>query len=334
MKVLDLFSGIGGFSLGLERAGMETVAFCEIEDYPVSILNKHWPDIPVARDVRKLTYKNGVLYYDEKEIYQGTIDIICGGFPCQPFSVAGKQRGIEDDRHLWPEMLRIIKEVRPAWVIGENVAGFIRMALDDVLLDMETEGYAAQSFVIPACAAGAIHRRDRVWIIGCAEHAGRTTAEIRQSDSQENDADKKREKETCESERSGCQRCNAADTKSKFGDGISVDRKPCKPQESESGNNYSEIAYTNTDNEGLQRTPASEYAESEKQEAVEQSVRLRYLYRREFKTIGLPTQSPVRHRNDGVPDRLARLKALGNAVVPQIPELIGRYIVKAEKEND
>ena len=123
MKVLDLFSGIGGFSLGLERAGFETVAFCELEDYPVSILNKHWPDVPVHRDIRKLDGKQ----------YRGTVRLVCGGFPCQPFSVAGKQAGEEDDRHLWPEMLRIIKEVQPEYVIGENVAGFISMALDDVL---------------------------------------------------------------------------------------------------------------------------------------------------------------------------------------------------------
>jgi len=123
MKVLDLFSGIGGFSLGLERAGMETVAFCEIEPFPCKILKKHWPHIPIFNDVRSLDY-------------DGRVDVICGGFPCQPFSVAGKQKGKEDDRHLWPAMFNLIKKHRPNWVIGENVAGLINMGLDDVLADL------------------------------------------------------------------------------------------------------------------------------------------------------------------------------------------------------
>ncbi len=126
MKVLDLFSGIGGFSLGLERAGMETVAFCEIEEYPRKILAKHWPDVPIYDDVRELNYER------LKSDGNTDIDVLCGGFPCQPFSVAGKQRGKEDDRHLWPEMFRLLQETRPTWLIGENVAGFITMALDDV----------------------------------------------------------------------------------------------------------------------------------------------------------------------------------------------------------
>lgn len=159
LKVLDLFSGIGGFSLGLERAGMETIAFCEIEDYPVKILNKHWPDVPVFRDVRKL---NKEVLLNEVSVLP---DIIVGGFPCQPFSVAGKQRGKEDDRHLWPEFFRLIKEIKPRWVIGENVAGFVTMALDDVLHDLESEGYETQSFIIPASAVGGIHKRERVWIV-------------------------------------------------------------------------------------------------------------------------------------------------------------------------
>lgn len=162
MKVLDLFSGIGGFSLGLDRAGFETVAFCEIEPYCQKILKKHWPGVPIFDDVRKLT----------NETFTESVDVVCGGFPCQPFSLAGKQRGEDDDRHLWPEMLRIIKEFKPTWVIGENVAGFINMALDDVSSDLENEGYEVQSFVIPACAVNGIHRRDRIWIVANTESNG------------------------------------------------------------------------------------------------------------------------------------------------------------------
>jgi len=136
MKVLDLFSGIGGFSLGLERAGMETVAFCEIEEYPRRVLAKHWPDVPIYNDVRTLTKER----LDSDGI--GPIDLICGGYPCQPFSTAGKRRGAEDDRHLWPEVNRLISEYRPSWFIGENVAGHISMGLDQVLSDLEGQDYA------------------------------------------------------------------------------------------------------------------------------------------------------------------------------------------------
>jgi DNA (cytosine-5)-methyltransferase 1 len=131
MKVLDLFSGIGGFSLGLEWAGMETIAMCEKDKFCRQVLAKHWPDITIHEDIRNLDGKD----------YKGSIDVVCGGFPCQPFSVAGKQLGKADDRHLWPEMLRVIKESAPTWVIGENVSGFVRMALDDVCSDLEGEGY-------------------------------------------------------------------------------------------------------------------------------------------------------------------------------------------------
>jgi DNA (cytosine-5)-methyltransferase 1 len=156
VRVLDLFSGIGGFSLGLERAGMETVAFCEIDPYCRAVLKKHWPEVPCHDDVRSIPKIGG-------------IDVICGGFPCQPFSVAGKQRGAADDRHLWPAMLEVVKRERPTWVLGENVTGLIKLGLDQVLSDLEAEGYACRTFVIPACAVGAPHRRDRLWIVAHAE---------------------------------------------------------------------------------------------------------------------------------------------------------------------
>ena len=156
MRVLDLFSGIGGFSVGLHEAGMETVGFCEMDSFCQKVLKKHWPNVPIHSDIKEL---NG-------HEYRGTVELVCGGFPCQPFSVAGKQGGSEDDRALWPEMLRVIREVQPTWVIGENVSGIINMELDSVLSDLEAEGYATQTFVLPACAVDAKHRRDRVWIIG------------------------------------------------------------------------------------------------------------------------------------------------------------------------
>ena len=179
MRVLDLFSGIGGFSLGLEAAGMETVAFCEIDPFCRQILKKRWPDVPIFEDIFKLNkaelVKAGVMS-DAKPI-----DVICGGFPCQPFSVAGKQRSKDDDRYLWPEMLRVITEVRPRWVIGENVPGIIKLALDDVLSDLENIGYTCQPFTIPACAVNAPQKRDRAWIVGYAKHDGSSANEERGS---------------------------------------------------------------------------------------------------------------------------------------------------------
>ena len=156
IKVLDLFSGIGGFSLGLERTGgFETAAFCEIEEYPQRVLKKHWPDVPIFDDVRKLT----------KEDLPDDIRLVCGGYPCQPFSTAGKRKGAGDDRHLWPEVARLVSEIRPDWCLFENVAGHVSMGLDEVLSDLEGLGYTAEAFIIPAVALDAHHRRDRVWIV-------------------------------------------------------------------------------------------------------------------------------------------------------------------------
>ena len=157
---LSLFSGIGGLDLAAEMAGFRTVGQCEWADYPTKVLEKHWPDVPRWRDIRTLT---GESFYEKTGMR--TVDVISGGFPCQPFSVAGKRRGKEDDRYLWPEMLRVISELRPAWVVGENVAGIVNMALDQVYTDLENEGYTVQALIIPACAVDAPHRRDRCAII-------------------------------------------------------------------------------------------------------------------------------------------------------------------------
>jgi len=157
MRLLDLFSGIGGFSYAAETliGGYETVAFCEMDEFCQKILKKHWPQVPIFDDVRTI---------DAARL--GRIDIVTGGYPCQPFSQAGRRQGEEDERHLWPEMLRIIKSCQPRYVLAENVAGHVTMGLDQVLTDLEDQGYTTRAIIVPACAKNAPHRRDRVWIIG------------------------------------------------------------------------------------------------------------------------------------------------------------------------
>ena len=161
---LSLFSGIGGLDLAAEWAGFRTVGQCEWADYPHAVLQKHWPDVPKWRDIRTLT-KEGF----RERTGLDTVTVVSGGFPCQPFSTAGKRRGKEDDRYLWPEMCRVISEIQPTWVVGENVAGLISMDLDTVLSDLEGIGYACQTLVIPACAVDAPHRRDRCAILAYAQ---------------------------------------------------------------------------------------------------------------------------------------------------------------------
>lgn len=164
---LSLFTGIGGLDLAAEWAGLETVGQCEWADYPTNVLEKHWPDVPRWRDIKTLKKES---FYEKTGLR--TVDIISGGFPCQPFSCAGKRRGRDDDRYLWPEMLRVVSELRPTWVVGENVAGIVSMALDQVLSDLEGQGYQTRTFIIPACGVDAPHRRDRCAIVAYANRSG------------------------------------------------------------------------------------------------------------------------------------------------------------------
>ncbi len=198
MKHLDLFSGIGGFALAAQWVWgdkYENVGFCDNNKFCQAIIKKNFKHAKIYNDIRELSIERlvadahsvGQLHTESQKLsnekgeqaqhklaagYQ--LDLLTGGFPCQPFSFAGKRRGKLDDRYLWPEMLRVIKETRPHWIIGENVAGIINLALDQVLSDLEGQNYEVQPFVIPACAVEAPHRRDRVWIVAHdASHAGR-----------------------------------------------------------------------------------------------------------------------------------------------------------------
>lgn len=164
---LSLFSGIGGLDLAAEWAGITTVGQCEWADYPTKVLEKHWPDVPRWRDIRTLT---GDDFYERTGLH--TVDIISGGFPCQPFSVAGKRKGKEDERYLWPEMLRIIREIQPNWVVGENVAGLVRSALDEILSSLEAVGYSARAYSVTCRDVGGLFRGERIAIVAASDNRG------------------------------------------------------------------------------------------------------------------------------------------------------------------
>lgn len=271
MRVLDLFSGIGGFSLGLGAAGMETVAFCEIQPFCQKVLAKHWPDVPIYSDITALTA--------ERLADDGISDIglVCGGFPCQPFSNAGKRKGAEDDRHLWPEMLRVIREVQPNIVIGENVAGIINMELDGVLSDLEALGYSCGAFVIPACAVDAGHRRDRAWIVAHSDSIGP-------------------QERTDE----------------------------CRPGRASNGG----IVSGHKDNGVFaQKADSNSGCGKQPSRGVHFGVGRENKSISGYRSIKRPTEPPLCRATDGIPQRLDRLKSLGNAVVPQVVEEIGRAIM-------
>jgi DNA-cytosine methyltransferase len=191
LKVLDLFSGIGGFALGLDSIGFfETVKFVEMDKYCQKVLRKNFPNIPIEEDIKNVKGKE----------YEA--DVVVGGFPCQPFSVAGKQKGTDDNRYLWPEMLRLIREIKPEFVIGENVQGLINLqngvVLRQVQDQLESEGFEVQCFLIPASGIGAWHQRYRVWIVGHSQHNGLLAAEKRCRDEKDYGGSQKRENETIE----------------------------------------------------------------------------------------------------------------------------------------
>jgi len=296
---LSLFSGIGGLDLAAEWAGFESVGQCEWADYPTKVLEKHWPDVPRWRDIRTL---NGESFYERTN--RRTVDVISGGFPCQPFSVAGKQRGKDDDRYLWPEMVRVIKELRPTWVVGENVAGIINMALDTVLSDLEAAGYAVRTFVLPACGVNAPHQRYRTAIVGHTEHNGLSAAEISRGFEKTSRRESKRKEKTGKLERTSEYRnmsnvANPASTRLERRSRTELQRICCGS--SSCGKNAGAVC--NTTGQGLPNgaeKPLGKYRE--KQEPK--------------RSDWWAAEPGVGRVANGIPHRVDRIKCLGNAVVP------------------
>ena len=298
LKTLDLFSGIGGFAVGLEATNFfKTTCFVEQEPYCKEVLRHHFPEVPILGDIKNVK---------RSDLPDPDPDVIVGGFPCQPFSSAGLQKAQSDSRHLFPEMFRLIKECRPSWVIGENVIGIVKLGLDEVLTDLENEGYATRTFNIPACAVGAPHLRQRVWIIAHSDSKGKPNGAI--------DAQAQGEL-VADPSISGLQEHGYGQTK----DAIERSKAVADPQSKRHGRGSSEKC----GNEQRIILP-------KEQEGGEMG--------REAEGCGEPhrpdqwweSEPPVGRLAHGVPNRVSQIRALGNSIIPQIAKEIGNAIKTAE----
>jgi len=336
IRHLDLCSGIGGFALGIAGAGRDvsTVAFCEIEPYCQAVLRKHWPDVPIYDDIKTFP----------AEEFQD-IDILTAGYPCQPFSLAGKRGGTADDRHLWPEVYRIVAAVRPTWCIFENVPGHITMGLDEVLSDLEDEGYSAGTVVLGAVAVDAPHRRQRVWIVANAGRAhGERWPDVCAGNSEPDGqgfADGQQKVSPAQ-----CGSADAADTARKRKEGVgkkelarnsahNVAHSFCEGLERQSGEldvrgnqpgRQREEEGGPAAESGLRADVADAVSRrgcrgtnrvSGGQRQPEKAVRHGRGRGRQEDGLWLP-EPPVGRVAHGIPNRVHRLKGLGNAVVPPL----------------
>ena len=280
MRHLDLFSGIGGFALAASRVwpNHEVISFCDIEPFAQKVLKKHWPDVPCHDDIKTM-----------KGSDYANIDLLTGGFPCQPFSTAGQRRGSEDDRHLWPEMLRVIREAKPRWIVGENVLGLVNwnegLVFEEVFSDLEAAGYETQPFILPACAINAPHKRTRVWFIA------NTT--------------KERWKES---------------------------RRTPKP-----GDAHKHIisnARENANNVKAGSMAKDQFIMGEEGQKNRVNIRSEHLRTYKFDEWqperDVETQAAFLREDDGISGWVDRVGGLGNAIVPQVAEMIFRAIRESE----
>jgi len=326
---LSLFTGIGGIDLAAEWAGFTTVGQCDNAAYPTKILTKHWPNVPKWKDIRDVTKEN----FREKT-GQASVTLISGGFPCQPFSQAGKRRGSADDRYLWPEMLRVIRELRPDWVLGENVAGFVKMALDQALSDLESADYTARAFVLPACAVDAPHQRMRCFIVGHlgnAQHDGSSAQTIPggaapscEHLSEESDTSR-------QSAGAGGRTDHApvADTnesrflyrETEINTAKTGQHAQCQP--ASSCQNVADTSRAGLQRNGLPKERPAQCCEAE-YNGLSGALPENWQW---------PTEPGVGRVADGLSQRVDRIKCLGNAVVPQQVYPLLRAIAKIERRT-
>ena len=328
MNVLDLFSGIGGFSFGLESTGFfKTIAFVEKDKFCQKVLQKNFPNIPIEDEVRNV----------KGERFKA--DVITGGFPCQPFSVAGKRRGTEDDRFLWDETIRIVSEQKPKWFIGENVDGIINiqdgMVFRQIHDDLESEGFEVQSLVIPASGIGAWHQRKRVWIIGYSDSNANAKKE-QSSNGPENSFPKEHRSKDSSIQLTrgttnnslsnsigfklnGCS--NASRVREAEQDRLDSNKERNRNEIRSEAERCSEQAISNSNGERQQKQLWSKSAKKEKSGFECES-----WWEAQSKLCGVPDGvSTQLHK-----DRANRIKALGNSIVPQIAREIGKAIMEAE----
>lgn len=329
MKHGSLFSGIGGFELAAQWMGWDNVFSVEFDPFCQTILNHHFPN----------SIKHGNIYDFDASAFQGQIDIITGGFPCQPFSIAGKQKGTDDKRYLWPQMFRVIREIGPTWVVAENVRGFINwsdgLVFDTVCADLEGEGFEVFPTVLPACGVDAPHRRERVWVVAHRDNTGSGNAMRTDSERTEGVGERLKEFEfgtqslngvVANSKHDGhvatqgrgsdgtdCQRCKEGEEVTEQLEGI------CEPQEL--GTLHRNASDTDDGRRPLEtvQTRREEFAGGT--------------------WSNFPTQSPVCGGNDGIPDELdgitfskwrnKSIKAYGNAIVPQVAFELFKAIQKS-----
>ena len=317
LKLLDLFSGIGGFSLGLESTGyFETIGFVEKDKFCQKVLKKNFNNIPIESEVRNV---KGERY---------AADIITGGFPCQPFSVAGKRRGKEDDRYLWDETIRVIRECKPRWFIGENVEGIINiqdgLVLRQVQDDLEKEGFQVQCLVIPASGIGAWHQRKRVWILAYSKHNGSHRSKGNETIKSSNQSKEwlfiGDNKDVANSQRMGWQKRSKESkefkgktTSNKFDN--SIERQSIR--ESSLSMDVSNTNEQRTQVQTKRKHTGIEMSGSSSQKTWWQI---------ESDLCGVP--NGLSHELDK--DRTNRIKSLGNSIVPLIARELGLAIMKAE----
>ena len=337
LKLLDLFSGIGGFSLGLESTGyFETIGFVEKDEFCQKVLKKNFNNIPIESEVRNV----------KGDRYKA--DIITGGFPCQPFSVAGKRRGTEDDRYLWDETIRVIRECKPRWFIGENVEGIINISegkvLQQIQKDLEAEGFEVQCVVIPASGIGAWHQRKRVWIIAHS-NSNRDRIKITGSNGEEKEIQgEHREKDSTSWKFIRTNTNDVPNSKSKglFSSGrsktseneqqrLDIDKERNRSKIRSKSSRCSEQTTSDTNSMGSQRHGVSTDLETEQRQVItERSI--------EEQQTWWETQSKLCRTPDGISyeldkDRKNRIKSLGNSIVPLIARELGLAIMKAEQDG-